>query len=99
MKPGDKVICIDDSNWHPVAVIGICAGIIYTIDEIFTCKCGNVYVRLKEVDRYVYMWCAKCDRTTFARLYYYIERFRLLDQEENAEEEIMSIEETLMKPF
>jgi len=96
MKPGDKVICIDDNKWHNVPVIGICAGIIYIIDEIFTCKCGNVYVRLVEVNKFANMWCAKCDRTTRTRLYYYIQRFRLLDQAENIEKEVISRKEPVM---
>jgi hypothetical protein len=97
MKPGDKVICIDDRNWHYVPVIGICAGIIYTIDEIFACKCGNVYVCLSEVTRFSNMWCAKCDNTQWVRMYYYIQRFRLLDQAEDSEEEIVRKGEPLQR--
>ena len=45
MKPGDKVLCINDKNWYKIPVRGICEGLTYEIDEVFKCRCGNIYVR------------------------------------------------------
>jgi hypothetical protein len=86
MKPGDRVICIDDRNWYAIPVRCICAGLIYTVKEVFTCRCGNVYVRLSEVDKYYNMWCAGCDVTEYTKMYFHIERFRLAGKEESREE-------------
>ena len=89
MEPGDKVVCINDKNWYQIPVRCICEGLIYTLTEIFTCKCGNVYVRLAEVDKYMDMWCPKCDKMEFTKMYFHIERFRKLEhgQAENTEKE------------
>ena len=87
MKPGDKVICINDRNLYHIPVRCICAGIIYTLTEVFECKCGNIYVRLAEVDRHLSMWCPKCDEFNSTRMYFHIQRFRPLDQAENIETE------------
>jgi hypothetical protein len=85
MKPGDKVICVDDRNWYSIPVRCICAGLIYTLTEVFQCKCGNIYVRLAEVDKPFHMWCAKCDVTTYTTMFFHIERFRPLEEEEYSE--------------
>lgn len=87
MKPGDKVICINDNNLYHIPVRCICKGIIYTIMEVFKCKCGNVYVRLEEVNKYYRMWCPGCDVYSNTIMFFHIERFRLLDQEENTGDE------------
>lgn len=86
MKPGDKVVCINDNNWYAVPVRSICAGLIYTVKDVFTCDCGNVYLHLMEVDKYHKMWCPGCDKTSFTKMFFHIERFRLIDQQENHEE-------------
>ena len=87
MKPGDKVICINDKNWYDIPVRCICEGLVYKLTEVFTCKCGNIYVRLAEVDKYMDMWCPKCNITEFTRMYFHIERFRKIDHSENSEKE------------
>jgi len=87
MKSGDKVICINDNNLYYIPVRSICAGLIYSLIEVFQCKCGNMYVRLAEVDKFYRMWCPKCDVFSYTRMYFHIERFRLLDKDENAEVE------------
>jgi hypothetical protein len=33
------------------------------------------------------MWCAKCDKISYTKMCFHIERFRLLDQYENTEKE------------
>jgi hypothetical protein len=93
MKAGDKVICINDNNLYHIPVRSICAGIIYTLTEIFTCKCGNVYVRLKEVNKKLNMWCPKCDVFEYTTMYFHIERFRPLEQSFNTKEEKKRIKE------
>jgi hypothetical protein len=99
MKPGDKVICIDGTDWYPIPVLGICAGQIYTIIEIFTCRCGNVYVRLGELDIYFNMWCAKCNIFSYTKMYFHIERFRLLqDESEDTEKESENVKAPLRIP-
>lgn len=87
MRSGDKVICVDDRNWYHIPVKNICAGLIYTLTEVFQCKCGNVYVRLAEVDKMFNMWCARCDVTTYTKMFFHIERFRPLEQDGNTEKE------------
>ncbi len=83
MRQGDKIICINDKNLYHIPVRNICEGIIYTLTEVFQCKCGNVYVRLAEVDKYLDMWCPKCDTMKYTKMFFHIERFRLPDQCEN----------------
>jgi hypothetical protein len=87
MNPGDKVICINDNNLYHIPVRCICSGLIYTLTEVFRCKCGNVYVRLAEVDKFYNMWCPKCDVFSYTKMFFHIERFRKLDQSENTEKE------------
>jgi hypothetical protein len=87
MKTGDKVICINDRNLYRIPVRSICKGIIYTLSEVFTCKCGNVYVRLSEVNKNYKMWCPKCDIHEHTIMYFHIERFRPVDQVEYTEVE------------
>jgi len=82
MRPGDKVLCINDKNWYKIPVRGICEGLVYTLTEVFKCKCGNIYVRLSEVPGFLNMWCPGCNTTEFTRMYFHQERFRKLDQEE-----------------
>ena len=82
MIPGDKVLCINDKNWYDIPVRGICEGLVYTLTEVFKCKCGNIYVRLAEVGNFLEMWCPGCNTKEFTRMYFHIERFRKLDQEE-----------------
>jgi phage FluMu protein Com len=98
MKPGDKVICINDNNLYHIPVRSICAGIIYTITEVFKCKCGNIYVRLAEVDKYLNMWCPKCDTFSYVKMYFHIERFRLLEQAEDSESEYHTEKVPLTNP-
>ena len=88
MIPGDKVLCINDKNWYDIPVRGICEGLVYTLTEVFKCKCGNIYVRLAEVKDFLEMWCPGCNAKEFTRMYFHIERFRKLDQEENVVKEI-----------
>ena len=83
MKSGDKVVCINDENLYHIPVRNICAGIIYTISDVFTCKCGNVYVRLAEVNKVFNMWCPKCKTYEDTIMYFHIERFRPLDEEKH----------------
>ena len=90
MKAGDKVICVNDKNFYHIPVRGICEGIIYTVSEVFRCKCGNYYVRLAEVDKNCTMWCPKCDATTYTKAFYHIERFRILGHSGNLKQEIKS---------
>lgn len=97
MKVGDKVVCIDDNNLYHIPVRSICEGIIYTLTEIFTCKCGNVYVRLKEVNKNMNMWCPKCNIFEDTTMYFHIERFRPLEENENYEKEKISIKEPILK--
>ena len=78
-KPGDKVICINDNNLYHVPVRCICAGLIYTVSEVFRCKCGNVYIRLDEVYKFYNMWCPKCNTSDYTIMYFHIERFRPLE--------------------
>jgi hypothetical protein len=59
MKAGDKVVCVNDNNLYHIPVRSICEAIIYTLTEVFTCKCGNVYVRLAEVNKKLNMWFPK----------------------------------------
>ena len=94
MKPGDKVICINDKNWHEIPVRCICAGLIYTVKEVFTCSCGNVYLRLIEVDKYFNMWCPGCNTYQNTKMFFHIERFRKLDEntEKNKEKESEHVE-------
>jgi phage FluMu protein Com len=87
MKPGDKVVCVNDKNLYHIPVRGICEDLIYTLTEVFQCKCGNVYVRLAEVDRYFDIWCPKCNTFTYTKMFYHIERFRPLEFNENSEKE------------
>lgn len=87
MISGDKVLCINDKNWYEIPVRGICEGLIYTLSEVFECRCGNIYVRLSEVPDYLNMWCPKCNSTEFTRMYFHIERFRKIDEEENSQKE------------
>lgn len=89
MEPGDKVICINDKNWYEIPVRCICAGLIYTIKEVFICTCGNVYVRLMEVDIFSNMWCPGCNTFQDTKMFFHIERFRKLDEntEENTDKE------------
>jgi hypothetical protein len=82
MKPGDKVLCINDKNWYKIPVRGICEGLTYEIDEVFKCRCGNIYVRLSEVCDFREMWCPGCNTMEFARGYYHIERFRKIEEGE-----------------
>jgi phage FluMu protein Com len=91
MKAGDKVICINDKNLYHIPVRSICAGIIYTLTEVYTCKCGKVYVRLAEVNRKLTMWCPKCNVFEYTTMYFHIERFRPLEQSEDTEKEGISI--------
>ena len=98
MKAGDKVICINDNNLYRIPVYSICAGIIYTLSEVFTCSCGNVYVRLVEVDKNFKMWCPKCNTFQDCKMFFHIERFRLLDQDENTEKEYDSIKAPVLHP-
>jgi|GEM_PF-2620745 hypothetical protein len=91
MKAGDKVLCINDNNLYHIPVRCICEGLIYTLAEVFTCKCGNVYVRLEEVYKDFNMWCPKCNTFQYTKMFFHIERFRLLDQGENTEKEYGSI--------
>ena len=86
MKPGDKVVCINDNNWYAVPVRCLCAGLIYTVKDVFTCDCGNVYLHLMEVDKYYKMWCPGCAVTSFTKMFFHIERLRLLEQQGNQEE-------------
>lgn len=86
MKIGDKVVCVDDQNWYHIPVHSICADIIYTISDVFTCTCGNVYVRLAEVNKRSNMWCPKCDTFEDTIMYFHIERCRKFDQDEHSEE-------------
>jgi len=86
MKTGDKVVCINDENLYRIPVRNICAGIIYTISDVFTCRCGNVYVRLAEVNKMFNMWCPSCNTFTDTIMYFHIDRFRLLDENEQSEE-------------
>ncbi|HBE42840.1 MAG TPA: hypothetical protein DDW27_16880 [Bacteroidales bacterium] len=90
MRPGDKVLCINDKNWYKIPVRGICEGLIYTLTEVFECKCGNIYVRLAEVYDFMDMWCPSCNTMEFTTGYYHIERFRKIDQEENSEKETIA---------
>jgi len=83
MKPGDKAICINDNNLYEIPVRSICKGLIYTISEVFKCKCGNVYVRLAEVNKVFNMWCPKCNTFEDCPMNFHIERFRLLEEAEN----------------
>ena len=94
MNSGDKVICVNDKNWYEIPVRCICAGLVYTIKEVFTCTCGNTYVRLAEVDKYYDMWCPGCDITSYTKMFFHIERFRNLDEnaEKNKEEESEHVE-------
>lgn len=87
MKPGDKVVCVNDKNWYRIPVRGICEGLTYTIDEVFECRCGNVYVRLSEVRDFRDMWCPGCNTMEYTRGYYHIERFRKIEEEEMTEKE------------
>jgi hypothetical protein len=91
MKAGDKVVCVNDNNLYHIPVRSICEGIIYTLSEVFTCKCGNVYVRLSEVNKNFLMWCPKCDIFEECIMYFHIERFRPLEKAENTEKEHVSI--------
>lgn len=91
MKAGDKVVCVNDNNLYHIPVRSICEGIIYTLTEVFICKCGNVYVRLKEVNKVFNMWCPKCNIFEDQIMYFHIERFRPLEQAENVEIEHISI--------
>lgn len=84
MKQGDKVICIDDNNWYPIPVKKICAGIIYTLSDVFTCRCGNVYVSLAEIRMNHNMWCPGCNTFSYGNMFYHIERFRPLEETENS---------------
>jgi len=93
MKAGEKVVCINDNNLYHIPVRSICEGIIYTLTEVFTCACGNVYVRLAEVNWEFNMWCPKCDASKSCTMYFHKERFRLLDHEEQAEERHVSKKE------
>lgn len=93
MKAGDKVICINDNNLYHIPVRCICAGIIYTLAEVFTCRCGNVYVRLVEVNKNYTMWCPECNSFNFCRMFFHIERFTLLEQEEDVEEGLLRVKE------
>ena len=95
MKPGDKIICINDHNLCQIPVRSICEGIIYTLSEVFTCRCGNVCVRLVEVNKEFNMWCPKCNTFKSTSMYFHIERFRPLDQIENTEKERRSIQELI----
>lgn len=96
MKSGDKVICINDNNLYAIPVRSICEGIIYTLSEVFTCKCGNIYVRLVEVNKAFRMWCPKCNTFENTIMYFHIERFRPLEHAENQEIEYRSIEESIL---
>lgn len=96
MKAGDKVVCINDKNLYRIPVKNICEGIIYTLSGVFTCKCGNVYVRLKEVNKIFNMWCPKCNIFEDTTMYFHIERFRLLEESENNEKEEISIKEPIL---
>ena len=87
MQPGDKVLCINDKNWYDIPVRGICEGLVYTLTEVFKCKCGNIYVRLSEVPDFLNMWCPGCNTTEFTRMYFHIERFKKIDEEENSQKE------------
>jgi hypothetical protein len=98
MKPGDKVVCINDRNLYKIPVRSICEGIIYTLSEIFECRCGNVYVRLVEVDKLFNMWCPECDIISYSKMFFHIERFRLLDKVEEIEEECKTKEVTVLNP-
>ena len=89
MQPGDKVLCINDKNWYKIPVRGICEGLIYTLAEVFECRCGNIYVRLVEVSNFLDMWCPRCNTTEFTRMYYHIERFRKIEEEENSKKETL----------
>jgi len=95
MKYADKVISVNDNNLYDIPVRSICGGIIYTLSEVFTCKCGNVYVRLVEVNKNFNMWCPACNAFENTIMYFHIERFRLLDQAENTEKENSSIKEPI----
>jgi hypothetical protein len=95
MISGDKVLCINDKNWYEIPVRGICEGLIYTLSEVFECRCGNIYVRLSEVPDYLNMWCPTCNTTEFTRMYFHIERFRKIDEEENSQKD--TIEESAGK--
>ncbi len=96
MKVGDKVVCVNDNNLYQIPVRSICEGIIYTLTEVFTCKCGSIYVRLKEVNKELKMWCPKCDILEDQIMYFHIERFRPLEHTENTEKEHISIKESIL---
>ena len=87
MQPGDKVLCINDKNWYKIPVRGICEGLIYTLSEVFECRCGNIYVRLSEVPGFLNMWCPACNSTEFSRMYFHIERFKKIEEAENSQKE------------
>jgi len=87
MNPGDKVLCINDKNWYKIPVRGICEGLIYTLSEVFECRCGNIYVRLTEVPGFLNMWCPACNSTEFTRMYFHIDRFRKIEEAEETEKE------------
>jgi len=93
MRIGDKVVCIDDRNLYHIPVLSICEGIIYTLSDVFQCRCGNVYVRLNEVNKFYSMWCPQCDIFEHTIMYFHVERFRRLDEVVNSEEGDMVVEE------
>lgn len=87
MKPGDKVLCVNDKNWYRIPVRGICEGLIYTLTGVFTCSCGNIYVRLAEANTYLNMWCPGCNVMEYTKMYFHIERFRKIEEGEITGEE------------
>ena len=93
MRIGDKVVCIDDSNLYRIPVKSICEGIVYTLSDVFQCRCGNVYVRLSEVNKFYTMWCPRCDVFETTIMYFHVQRFRRLDEMTDAEEGDMVVRE------
>lgn len=96
MKPGDKAICVNDDNLYTIPVRSICKGLVYTIMEVFECKCGNVYIRLAEVNKKFNMWCPKCDTFEYCLMYFHIERFRLMEGNEAEEKETIKQENPVL---
>ena len=94
MKAGNKVVCINDNNLYNTHVRNICKGIIYTLTEVFTCNCGNIYVCLAEVNEEVFICCPKCDVFENTIMYYHIERFRPL----NASEKYLTRQKVIQEP-
>ena len=93
MRIGDKVVCINDNNLYRIPVKSICEGIIYTLSHVFVCACGNVYVRLAEVNIEFSMWCPDCNVVEDTTMYFHVERFRRLDEISQSQKETIAIEE------